>query len=216
MIPLHVELGKELPELAWWHENEDDAAHLTERFRRPEFEGWGAKPLGGLWTAPLRDFGRGLPDSQWAQFAQAVNIRKAQDQRYVSTVVPDPGARFVVIDTQADAVAAAQAFPSAAGSGLLAEVLGSHLEEFKEKVPDPSPFMGGLLGYGDRAEPVIDWTGLEAAGYAGVYLTLLGNVACHLPDGTPGVPSFWGWDVETVWFATPSLRVTDTAQWVAV
>lgn len=212
MISVHVELGKDMPELAWWHEHHDDPAHLAQRFRPPVFDGYRSKPKGGLWAAPLRDFGRGLPDAQWARFAKEAGL----DRRhlYVSTVVPDADARFVVIDSEADAVAAAQAFPGVEGYSTLARVLGKDLEEFKAKVPDPSPLMAGLLGYGDREPPLIDWTLLEQHGYAGMYLTGRGEMECREGSGT--VPSFWGWDTETVWFRAPFLRVTGTSRWVSV
>lgn len=210
MIPVHVELGKELPDLAWWHTHEDDPQHLTARFKPPVFEGAWSKPDGGLFTAPLRDFGRGVRDSAWADYNDTVDVK---DHRFVSTLVPDPDARFVVIDSQADAMAAAQAFPAAPGSGLLARVLSEEeLAEFKARVPNPSSTMAGLLGYGDRQPPLIDFTLLGQHGYAGVYLTLRGMVECRY--GSADYPSFRMWDVETVWFRAPFLRVTGTSRWV--
>lgn len=211
MIPVHVELGSDLPELAWWHANEDDPAHLAERFKMPLFDGWRSKPEGGLYAAVLRDFGNGVPDSFWAQYN---GDNRVKAHRYVSTVVPDPDARFVVIETEADAVAAAQAFPGVEGASTLAKVLGKDLEDFKEQVPDPSPLMGSLLGYGDRQPPIIDWTLLKDHGYAGMYLTGRGEFECR--EGSSTVPSFWGWDVEQVWFRAPFLRVTGTSRWVPV
>ena len=211
MIPVHTELGRDLPELAWWHGAEDDPARLAEGFRLPLFDGHRSKPQGGLYAAVLRDFGHGLPDSQWAQYNDAARVK---DHPYVSTLVPDPDARFVVIDSEADAVAAAQAFPGKEGHSTLAKLLGKDLETFKEKVPDPSPLMASLLGYGDREPPLIDFTLLEQHQYAGVYLTTRGQIETQYGSAT--VPSLWGWDVETVWFRAPFLRVTGTSRWVSV
>lgn len=211
MIPVHVELGRDLPELAWWHTEEDDPEKMASRFRLPLFDGWRSKPEGGLYTAVLRDFGNGLPDSEWATFNATARVK---DHRFVSTIVPTPDARFVVIDSEADGAAAAQAFPGVEGHGTLAKVLGKDLEDFKAKVPDPSPLMAGLLGYGDRQPPLIDWTLLEQHGYAGMYLTTRGHIECR--DGSATVPSLWGWDVEQVWFRAPFLRVTGTSRWVSV
>jgi hypothetical protein len=212
VIPVHTELGRDLPELAWWHGEEDDPKRLTERFKAPSFDGCFSKPDGGLYTAVLRDFGNGLPDSQWAQYNDRNSVK---DHPYVSTVVPEADARFVVVDSQADAVAAAQAFPAAPGSGLLARVLDpDDLAEFKARVPDPSSAMAGLLGYGDRQPPLVDFTLLEQHQYAGVYLTARGMVECQW--GSADFPSFRMWDVETVWFRAPELRVTGTSRWVSV
>lgn len=208
MIPVHTELGRDLPELAWWHRDQDDPVHLTARFHKPLFDGWRSKPTGGLYTAVLRDFGTGLPDSEWAHHDGAF---RSKGHRYVSTVAPEPDARFVVIDSQADGVAVAQAFPGIEGASTLAKVLGKSLDDFKAKVPDPSPVMAGLLGYGDREPPLVDFTLLEQHGYAGVYLTGRGEIECR--DGSATVPCLWGWDVEQVWFGAPALRVTGTARW---
>lgn len=212
MIPVHVELGKELPKLAWWHTHEDDPQHLADRFKPPVFEGAWSKPDGGLFTAVLRDFGRGTPDSAWAHYNDTVDYK---DHPFVSTLVPDPDARFVVIDSQADAVAAAQAFPAAPGTGLLGRVLSTEeLERFKARVPNPSSALAGLVGYGDRRPPLVDFTLLEQHQYAGVYLTTRGLIECS--HGSAAYPSFRVWDVETVWFRAPFLRVTGTSRWVSV
>lgn len=197
MINLHAVPGSELPDLVWHHKNADDADHLVERWAPPVFDGWRSKPVGGLYAAVLRDYGTG-PRSSWADYGTYAAHKSGA---FVSTLVPDPEARFVVIDSAADAVAAAQAFPGVEGEGTLRKVLGS----------DP---MASLLGYGDRQPPLIDWTLLAQHQYAGLWLTGRGEIECC--QHAPGVPDFWGWDVEQVWFRAPELRVAGTARWQKV
>lgn len=210
MINLHTVPGSELPDLVWHHKNADDPEHLVQRWAAPMFDGWRSKPIGGLFASVLRDYGTG-PRSSWADYGTYAAHKSGA---FISTLVPDPEARFVVIDSAADAVAAAQAFPGVEGEGTLRKVLGSDLDDFQKRVPDPSPAMASLLGYGDRQPPLIDWTLLAQHQYAGMWLTGRGEMECSHP--APGVPDFWGWDVEQVWFRAPELRVTSTGRWQEV
>lgn len=210
-IPLHTVPGKELPDLLWYHREEEDAAHVRLRFRPAVFDGWRSKPEGGLWAAVLSDFA-GSALSDWGDFERSAEVKGHQ---YVSRLVPEPDARFVVIDSAADGAAVAQAFPGVEGHGTLAKLLGKDLEDFKAKVPDPSPAMASLLGYGERQPPLADFTLLAQHQYAGVYLTDRGRMECRLPL-PPGVPDLWGWDVECVWFRSPELRVEETRRWEPV
>lgn len=226
-IPLHTVPGKELPPLLWYHREEEDAAQVAARFHPPLFDGWTCKPEGGLWTAVLRDF-YGLGLSAWGEFEDNVEVKGHQ---FVSTVVPDPDARFVVIDSEADAVACAQAFPGVMGESTLGKMLaqagkdpgplatppadvdlsdletqgvGQHIREALEQV------------YGERNAPIVDFTLLAQHQYAGVWLTDRGRMETKYVRSSQGVPSLWSWDVETVWFRAPELRVQDTRRWERV
>lgn len=210
-IPLHTVPGSELPELLWYHRAADDARHVTARFRPPLFDGWRSKPDGGLWAAVARDFA-GPALSDWGLFEDHTEVK---GHVYVSRLVPNPDARFVVVDSGADGAALAQAFPGVEGASTLAKLLGKDLDDFKERVPDPSPQLASLLGYGRQKPPLVDFTLLAQHQYAGVYLTPRGLMECRLPL-PPGVPDLWCWDVETVWFRTPELHVEDTRRWESV
>ena len=224
-IPLHTVPGSELPPLLWYHREEGDPQHLVARFRPALFDGWSSKPEGGLWTAVLRDF-YGLGLSAWGTFEDNVQVK---GHEYVSTVVPAPDARFVVVDSQADAVAVAQAFPGVRGEGTLHKMLSAATGEpvFTVKPPPiPEPDLEDVPAHlhealtafaGDSQRPLVDLSRLAEHQYAGLYLTDRGRMETKDTFGLPkGVPSFWGWDVETVWFRAPELRVQDTRRWERV
>lgn len=209
-IPLHTVPGRELPPLLWYHQQEEDAQQVAARFRPPLFDGWHSKPEGGLWAAVLRDF-YGLGLSAWGEFEDNVEVK---GHAYVSTVVPDPDARFVVIDSEADAVAVAQAFPGVEGEGTLAKLLaaegdGPHIDGIKERLHEARRLLGGQA-------PIVDFTQLAQHQYAGVHLTDRGRMETKYMRPSKGVPSLWGWDVECVWFRAPELRVQDTRRWERV
>lgn len=229
-IPLHTVTGKELPELVWHHDEPHDAEQVVARFRPPLFDGWRSKPDGGLWAAVLRDHA-GPFMSEWGSYSKDIGLKEAA--RYCSRVTPTPDARFVVIDSQADAVAVAQAFPGVLGESTIGKMMVAQgldpgpLATRPEEVP---PSMADLEAegvsrhireameqvYGERNAPVVDFTLLAQHQYAGVYLTDRGRMETKYMHSSGGVPSLWGWDVETVWFRAPELRVHDTLRWEPV
>jgi hypothetical protein len=220
-IPLHTAPGHELPDLVWHHDEAHDAEQIVARFRPPLFDGWSCKPDGGLWAAVLRDY-TGPYRSDWGVFSREAGLRVKA--RYTSRITPHPDARFVVVDSQADAVALAQAFPGVKGQSTLDRLMGEQgvttgpppgdavLADVPEYLRDALLTMGGEYTW-----PVADLTRLATHQYAGLWLTDRGRVECRDIAGLPeGVPSFWGWDVETVWFRTPELRVQETSRWEPV
>lgn len=221
-IPLHTVPGKELPDLVWHHDAEHDAQQVVARFRPPLFDGWSSKPEGGLWAAILREFA-GPYRSEWGAFSRQVGVKEAA--RYTSRIVPDPDARFIVVDSHADAAALAQAFPGVRGEGTVHKLLADAGEPVATVTPPdiPEPDLDevpehlheALLSFSEASRrPIVDFTLLAAHQYAGVYLTGRGRIETKDTFGLPpGVPSLWGWDVETVWFRAPELRVEDTRRW---
>jgi len=223
-IPLHTMPGHELPPLLWYHREEEDAAQVAARFRPPLFDGWTSKPEGGLWAAVLRDF-YGLGLSAWGEFEDNVEVK---GHAYVSTVVPDPDARFVVIDSEADAVACVQAFPGVKGAGTLAKLLGQErlvvdggtlsqpVVPEEADLSDIPEHLRAAMDLVTGREPLVDFTLLAQHQYAGLYLTDRGRMETKYMHPSKGVPSLWGWDVECVWFRAPELRVQDTRRWERV
>lgn len=229
-IPLHTVPGSELPELVWHHDALEDAEQIVARFRPPLFDGWRSKPEGGLWTGVLRDHA-GPYMSAWGAFSKEVGVK--EEARYCSRVTPTPDARFVVIDSAADAVAVAQAFPGVQGESTLGKLMIEMGEDPGPlaTVPDDQPVAladaearevsariraGMEAVYGERLAPLVDFTLLAQHQYAGVYLTDRGRMETKYMHTAQGVPSLWGWDVETVWFRAPELRVHDTLRWEPV
>ena len=223
-IPLHTVPGEELPDLLWYHREEEDPTQLTARFRPPLFDGWSSKPEGGLWTAVMRDF-YGPQLSAWGNFEDNVQVKGHQ---YVTRLAPNPTGRFLVVDSHADAAAIAQAFPGVRGRGTLHKLLADAGEPVvtiaAPELPDPDldgvpeHLHEALLGFaGDSRRPLVDFTLLAQHQYDGLYLTDRGRMETKDTYGLPaGVPSFWGWDVETVWFRVPDVRVLDTRRWEPV
>lgn len=221
-IPLHTVPGKELPDLLWYHREEADPQAVLARFRPALFDGHTSKPEGGLWAAVLRDF-YGPALSAWGEFEDNVEVKGHQ---YVSSVTPEPDARFVVIDSEADAVACVQAFPGERGASTLGKLLAAvdGATPLAPAVPDiPEPDLSDVpehlraaLDIFHGREPLVDFTLLAQHQYAGVYLTDRGRMETKYMRPANGAPSFWGWDVECVWFRSPELRVHSTRRWERV
>jgi hypothetical protein len=195
MIDPHVLTGSELPPLAWHHHRENDPARITEEFRRPSFDEFRSKPIGGLWTSPYRLLPGGQLDTAWQHGPHPSRGIGA----WVTPLVPHAAAKFLVIDSHADAVAAAQLLSP--GGTLQDKIRALTGEPEGVSAPRHSSMLDG---------PVIDFTSLPALGYAGAYVTDYGQAVCSLHN-QPDIPDLWGWDVATVWFAAPVVTVGATA-----
>ncbi|MCX5587608.1 hypothetical protein [Streptomyces erythrochromogenes] len=115
-------LGADLPALAYSHSAAHDPA-LTHpaKFRPVLSDGW-VKPKSGsgLWTAPITArTALGAPsDTAWLTFCREELWGAGDAYTHLTEIQPEPAARVLRIDTQADLIAIAGAYPAQPIAGL--------------------------------------------------------------------------------------------------